>query len=174
MLHFLHNYFASLPHLSFYSYCSFLLLKAIAISFPLLLAIAFRWKRTTTIVIAIVGRAITIWGVIQKKKPGIPVQNLYKKWSKEIKSDNFWYRKVGRAITKLGPLEKLRQFCQINPLKLNQRLFHILGAPIIFSSTIKEANILAFQWYLQEIGINDSENLWASQFHRNSTILGNY
>ena len=34
------------------------------------------------------------------------LQNSYKNWSKEIKSDNFWYRKVGRAITKWGAIEK--------------------------------------------------------------------
>ena len=34
------------------------------------------------------------------------LQNLYKNLSKEIKSDNFCYRKVGRAITKWGAIEK--------------------------------------------------------------------
>ena len=34
------------------------------------------------------------------------LQNGYKKWSKEFKSDNFSYRKVGRAITKWGAIEK--------------------------------------------------------------------
>ena len=34
------------------------------------------------------------------------LQNLYKNLSKEIKIDNFCHRKVGRAITKLGELEK--------------------------------------------------------------------
>ena len=39
-----------------------------------------------------------------EKKP--IYKNLYKKISKEIKSDNFSYRKVGRAITKWGAIEK--------------------------------------------------------------------
>ena len=43
-----------------------------------------------------------------EKKPWNNLQNSYKNWSKEIKSDNFCYRKVGRAITKWGAiLEKL-------------------------------------------------------------------
>ena len=37
-----------------------------------------------------------------EKKPLTNLQNSYKNWSKEIKSDNFGYRKVGRAITKCG------------------------------------------------------------------------
>ena len=34
-----------------------------------------------------------------EKKPWTNIQNSYKNWSKEIKSDNFCYRKVGKAIT---------------------------------------------------------------------------
>ena len=41
-----------------------------------------------------------------EKKPWTNLQNLYKNLSKEIKSDNFCYRKVGRAITKGGAIEK--------------------------------------------------------------------
>ena len=41
-----------------------------------------------------------------EKKPWTNLQNSYKKWSKEIKSDNFCYRKVGRAITKWGAIQK--------------------------------------------------------------------
>ena len=41
-----------------------------------------------------------------EKKPWINIQNLYKNGSKEMNSDNFCYRKVGRAITKLGAIEK--------------------------------------------------------------------
>ena len=41
-----------------------------------------------------------------EKKPWTNLQNLYKKWSKEIKSDNFCYCKVGRAITKGEAIEK--------------------------------------------------------------------
>ena len=44
----------------------------------------------------------TIWEAIQKRShEPILVQNSYKNLSKEIKSD-----KVGRAITKLGAIEK--------------------------------------------------------------------
>ena len=35
-----------------------------------------------------------------EKKPWTNLQNSYKNLSKEIKSDNFWYGKVGRAITR--------------------------------------------------------------------------
>ena len=41
-----------------------------------------------------------------EKKPWTNIQNSYKNLSKEIKSDNFCYRKVGRAITKWGAIEK--------------------------------------------------------------------
>ena len=41
-----------------------------------------------------------------EKKPSTNLQNSYKNWSKEIKRDNFCYRKVGRAITKWGAIEK--------------------------------------------------------------------
>ena len=41
-----------------------------------------------------------------EKKPRTNLQNSYKNLSKEIKSDNFGYRKVGRAITKRGAKEK--------------------------------------------------------------------
>ena len=62
-----------------------------------------------TIAIAIVGRAITISEAIQKRSHEL----VYKKLSKEIKSDNFCYRKVGRAITLQGEIEK-------NPILLSQ------------------------------------------------------
>ena len=74
-------------------------------------------KRVTTIAIAIVGRAITIWEAIQKRI----LQNSYKNLSKEIKSDNFCYRKVGRTITKWGTIEKspilLSQYWKITIFK---------------------------------------------------------
>ena len=41
-----------------------------------------------------------------EKKPWTNLQNSYKNWRKEIKSDNFCYHKVGRAITKWGAKEK--------------------------------------------------------------------
>ena len=53
-----------------------------------------------------------------EKKPWNNLQNLYKKINKEVKSDNFCYRKVGRAITKWGAIEKslilLSQYYWIN------------------------------------------------------------
>ena len=57
-------------------------------------------------------------------------QNLYKNLSKEIKSDNFCYRKVGRAIIKWGAIEKNTIF------KGYQKLFGILVVPIIFSPIV--------------------------------------
>ena len=42
----------------------------------------------------------------REKKPWTKVQNGDKKWSKVVKSDNFCYHKVGRAITKWGWIEK--------------------------------------------------------------------
>ena len=50
-----------------------------------------------------------------EKKPWTNLQNSYKNQSKEIKSDNFGYRKVGRAITKWGAIEK-------SPILLSQFL----------------------------------------------------
>ena len=41
-----------------------------------------------------------------ENKPWTNLQNSYKNWSKEIKSDKFCYRKVRRAITKWGAIEK--------------------------------------------------------------------
>ena len=65
-----------------------------------------------------------------EKKPWTNLQNLYKNLSKEIKSDNFWYCKVGRAITIWGAiLEKL-------PFLKGKKLFHILMVAIIFSPTV--------------------------------------
>ena len=49
-----------------------------------------------------------------EKKPWTNLQNLYKNWSKEIKSDNFCYCKVGRAITQWGAIEK-------SPILLSQK-----------------------------------------------------
>ena len=40
-----------------------------------------------------------------EKKPWTNLQNILKNSSKDIKSDNFCYRKVGRAITKWGAIE---------------------------------------------------------------------
>ena len=41
-----------------------------------------------------------------EKKLWTNLQNSYKNGSKEIKSDNFSYHKVGRAINKWGVIEK--------------------------------------------------------------------
>ena len=44
--------------------------------------------------VAIVGRAITVWEAIQKRSHEPIYKNLYKKWSKGIKSDNFAIAKL--------------------------------------------------------------------------------
>ena len=64
-----------------------------------------------------------------EKKQWTNIQNSYKNWSKEIKSDNFCYRKVGRAITKWGAIEKSTF------LNGNKIISHFMVA-IIFSSTV--------------------------------------
>ena len=48
-----------------------------------------------------------------EKKLWANLQHSYNYFSKEIKSDNFCYRKVGRAITKWGAIEK-------SPISLSQ------------------------------------------------------
>ena len=71
---------------------SFSLLKAIAKRLPLLFANDFKsdnYSESNT-----------------EKKPWTNLQYLYKNLSKEIKIDNFCYRKVGKAITKWGAIEK--------------------------------------------------------------------
>ena len=64
-----------------------------------------------------------------EKKPWINVQNWYKKSSKEDKSDNFNYRKVGSAITKSLSIEK-------SNFIVNQKLIRFFGASIIFLSAV--------------------------------------
>ena len=65
-----------------------------------------------------------------EKKPWTDLQNSYNKnLSKEIKSDNFCYRKVGGAITKWGAIEKspiLLSQGKIGIFKGKQKLFRIL------------------------------------------------
>jgi hypothetical protein len=69
--------------------------------------------RASTIAIAIVGRAITIWEAIQKRSHDKPIYKTYTK--NEAKGL--------RAIT----------FTIVSPKHLqHQKLFRILGAPIIF------------------------------------------
>ena len=41
-----------------------------------------------------------------ENKPWTNLKNSYTIWSKEIKSDNFCYHKVGNAIIKGGAIEK--------------------------------------------------------------------
>ena len=53
--------------------------------------------------IAIVERASTIQRAIEKGLPWINVQNQF---SKEVQRENFCFFKVGRAISKLGAIEK--------------------------------------------------------------------
>ena len=61
-----------------------------------------------------------------EKKPRTNLQNPYKNWSKEIKSDNFCYRKVERAITKWGAIEKSAF------LRVTQIISHFDGSNNIF------------------------------------------
>ena len=66
-----------------------------------------------------------------EKKPWTNLQNLHKNLSKDIKSENFCYRKVERAITKWGAIEK-------SPILLSQYL-----KITIFNGT---KNYFAFWW----------------------------
>ena len=59
------------------------------------------------------------------KKPWTNLKNSYKNLSKEIKSDNFCYCKVGRAITKWGAIEKRVT-----------KIFRTLMVAIIFLPTV--------------------------------------
>ena len=62
-----------------------------------------------------------------EKKPWTNLQNSYKNWSKEIKSDNFCYRKVGKVITLQGAIG-------ISPILLSQYWkFEWLDGTIIIS-----------------------------------------
>ena len=84
----------------------------------------------TTIAIAIVGRAITIWEAILNRSQE-PIYKTYTK-SKDNKSDNFCFHNVGRAITKWGAiLEKLlflkgtKNYFAYLFLKLHARIHYI-------------------------------------------------
>ena len=106
---------------------SFSLLKAIAKRLPLLFANAFK--------------SDNYMGSNTEKKSWTNLQNLYKNWSKEIKSDNFCYRKVGRAITKWGAKEKSpilpRNIGIINILKGYPKIIsHFNGSNNIFADCI--------------------------------------
>ena len=69
----------------------------------LLFAIAFKNVKERQL---LVGRAKTIERAMEKRSHKKKVQNRDNKLSKEVKSDNFCYRKVGRAISKWGAIEK--------------------------------------------------------------------
>ena len=59
-----------------------------------------------------------------EKKQWTNQQNSYKNWSKENKSKNIGYCKVGRAITKWGAIEK-------SPILLSQywKIYHLWRLP---------------------------------------------
>ena len=71
-----------------------------------------------------------------EKKTWINLQNSYKNLSKEIKSDNFCYRKVGRAITKWGAIEKSPILLAFPFLKGKKKNSRIMMVAIIFSPTV--------------------------------------
>ena len=66
----------------------------------------------------------------------------------KIKSDNFCYRKVGRAVNKWRAVEKslilLSQYWNNDHFDRVPKSFRILGAPIIFSSIV-----LMVIWFLK-------------------------
>ena len=75
-----------------------------------------------------------------EKKPWTNLQNSYKNLSKEIKSDNFCYRKVGRAITKWGAIEKssilLSQYWNLTnkPLLLDRVVMVRVGKDPVYTT----------------------------------------
>ena len=75
-----------------------------------------------------------------EKKPWTNLQNSYKNLSKEIKSDNFCYRKVGRAITNWAAIEKspilLSQYWKNCHLKGKKNISHFDGNNNIFADCI--------------------------------------
>ena len=82
--------------------------------------------------------AVTILRAIQKKSnnPIYKTQNMKQK----VKSNNFWYRKVRRAIT--ISLILLLQYWKMTFFKGYQKLFLLLGATLIFLPTINIKNFL--------------------------------
>ena len=97
----------------------FLVFKSIAISFPLLFAIAFKIEKEGQ-----------LDGEQYKKEAINQCTKRYK-----IKSDNFCYRKIGRAITKWGVIEK-------SPILLSQywKIILYFGGTNKFFSLMKIAN----------------------------------
>ena len=84
-----------------------------------------------------------------EKKPWTNLQNLYKNWSKEIKSDNFCYRKVGRAITKWGAIEK-------SPILLSQYSWRIMRNAEQFGREVSDQVLNMYSGELLE----DYEKCW--------------
>ena len=60
----------------------------------------------TTIAVARVGRAITLWEAIHKMSHELIYKPNLQKINKKVKSDSFCYHKVGRAITILTAIDK--------------------------------------------------------------------
>ena len=84
-----------------------------------------------------------------EKKPWTNLQNSSKNWSKRIKSDNFCYRKVGRAITKWGAIKKspilLSQYWKIYDfLRVAKIISHFDGSNNIFVDCIIEVYLLMY------------------------------
>ena len=74
-------------------------------------------KRATSIAVAIVGRGKTIEREMEKRSHKQRSKTETKNWSKEVKSDNFCYHKVGRVITKWEAIE-------ISPILNSQNLMY--------------------------------------------------
>ena len=81
-----------------------------------------------------------------EKKPWTNLQNSYKNWSLEIKSDNFCYRKVGRAITLQGAIEKspilLSQYWKNKWLNSNITISYFGGSNNIFADRSSSWSII--------------------------------
>ena len=100
------SFFVSVLCFFFYSFLKLSLLKAIAIRLPLLFANAFKSVKERQLLLSqYLEERYLYWK--QNRKEAMnqstkPIQQL----KQHIKSDNFCYRKVGRAITKWGAIEK--------------------------------------------------------------------
>ena len=75
----------------------------------------------------------TILRVLQKRRYESMYKHRNKKWSKDVKNDNFCFRKVGRTIVENGAKEKSPILLINNTLVVNQKSFSHFGAKIIFS-----------------------------------------
>ena len=99
-----------------------------------------------------------------EKKPWTNLQNSYKNWNKEVKSDKFCYRKVGRAITKWGAVEKStillsKYWKNYQFLRVTKIISHSDGSNNIFADCIS----LPSQWAQSHI-----------QFVRTHTFINEY